>query len=102
MKSVFPQYTNLYIYTLSVFTCTAQFNSMWTATCSLRLVKMTGKGLFRALRCSIKVYLTTRLFNNNNNNSYIALYPVKIYKLTALYIINIKIRLTINKNNKKV
>ena len=33
--------------------------------------------------------------NNNNNNSYIALYPVKIYKLAALYIINIKIRLTI-------
>ena len=24
--------------------------------------------------------------NNNNNNSYIALYPVKIYKLAALYI----------------
>ena len=23
---------------------------------------------------------------NNNNNSYIALYPVKIYKLAALYI----------------
>ena len=33
--------------------------------------------------------------NNNNNNSYIALYPVKIDKLAALYIINIKIRLTI-------
>ena len=33
--------------------------------------------------------------NNNTNNSYIALYPVKIYKLAALYIINIKIRLTI-------
>ena len=28
--------------------------------------------------------------NNNNNNSYITLYPVKIYKLAALYIINIK------------
>ena len=40
-------------------------------------------------------------FNNNNNNSYIALYPVKIYKLAALYIINIKIRLTINNNNKQ-
>ena len=26
-----------------------------------------------------------------------ALYPVKIYKLSALYIINIKIRLTIKK-----
>ena len=40
---------------------------------------------------------------NNNNNSYIALYPVQIYKLAALYIINIKIRLTItttNNNNK--
>ena len=24
--------------------------------------------------------------HNNNNNSYIALYPVKIYKLAALYI----------------
>ena len=32
-------------------------------------------------------------FNNNNNNSYIALYPVNIYKLVAMYIINIKIRL---------
>ena len=39
----------------------------------------------------------------NNNNSYIVLYPVKIYKLGALYIINIKIRLTTkNNNNKKV
>ena len=37
----------------------------------------------------------------NNNNSYIALYPVKIYKLAALYIINIKIRLTIKKKKKK-
>ena len=36
---------------------------------------------------------------NNNNNSYTALYPVNIYKLAALYIINIKIRLTINNNN---
>ena len=35
--------------------------------------------------------------NNKNNNSYTALYPVKIYELTALYIINIKIRLTIEK-----
>ena len=39
--------------------------------------------------------------NNNNNNCYIALYPVKIYKLAALYIINIKIRLTIKKKKKK-
>ena len=37
----------------------------------------------------------------NNNNSYTALHPVTIYKLAALYIINIKIRLTTN-NNKKV
>ena len=29
--------------------------------------------------------------------SYIALYPVKIYKLSGLYIIDIKIRLTIKK-----
>ena len=35
--------------------------------------------------------------NNNNNNSYIALYPVKIYKLAALYNINIKMHLTIKK-----
>ena len=35
--------------------------------------------------------------NDNDNNSYIALYTVKIYKLAALYIINIKIRLTIKK-----
>ena len=33
----------------------------------------------------------------NNNNSYIALYHLNIYKLAALYIINIKIRLTIQK-----
>ena len=32
------------------------------------------------------------------NNSYIALYPVKIYKLAALYIININIRLAIKKS----
>ena len=32
-----------------------------------------------------------------NNNSYITLYPVQIYKLAVLYIINIKIRLTIKK-----
>ena len=38
---------------------------------------------------------------NNNNNSYIALYPVKSYKLAALYIINIKIRLTTNNNKNK-
>ena len=36
-----------------------------------------------------------------NNNSYIALYPVKIYELVSLYIINIKLRLTANNNNKK-
>ena len=34
---------------------------------------------------------------NNNNNSCIALYPVQNYKLAALYIINIKICLTIKK-----
>ena len=34
---------------------------------------------------------------NNSNNSCIALYPVKIYKLAMLYIINIKIRLTVKK-----
>ena len=40
---------------------------------------------------------------HNNNNSYIALYPVKIDKLAALHIIDIKIRLTTNnnKNNNK-
>ena len=37
---------------------------------------------------------------NNNNNCYIALYPVEIYEVAALYIINIKIYLTI-KNIKK-
>ena len=35
--------------------------------------------------------------NDNNNDSYIALYPVKMYELMALYIINIKIHLTIKK-----
>ena len=39
--------------------------------------------------------------NNNNNNSYRALCPVNIYRLAALYIINIKIRLTV-KTNKQV
>ena len=37
------------------------------------------------------------LLYNNNNNSYIALYPVQIYKLVVLYIISIKICLTIKK-----
>ena len=35
---------------------------------------------------------------DNYNNSYTALYPVNIYELAALYIINIKIRLTIQKH----
>ena len=34
---------------------------------------------------------------DNYNNSYTALYPVNIYELAARYIINIKIRLTIQK-----
>ena len=38
--------------------------------------------------------------NDNNNDCCIALYPVNIYKLAALYIINIKIHLTI-KNKRK-
>ena len=33
----------------------------------------------------------------HNNNSYIALYPIKIYEFAALYIINIKIHLTVKK-----
>ena len=45
----------------------------------------------------IKTSNLAHIDNNNNNDSYIALYPVKIYKLAALYIINIKIRLTIKK-----
>ena len=36
-------------------------------------------------------------FISNNNHSYTELYPVKIYKLAAHYIINIKIRLTVKK-----
>ena len=36
----------------------------------------------------------------NNNNSYIALHPVNIYELAALYIIDFKIYLTIKKNIK--
>ena len=39
--------------------------------------------------------------SHNNNNSYIALYSVQIYKLSALFIINIKTRLTIKKKKKK-
>ena len=35
--------------------------------------------------------------NNNNNNSYVGLYPVNIYDLAGLYIINIKIHLTIKR-----
>ena len=34
--------------------------------------------------------------DNYNNNSYKALYPVKKNKLAALYIINIKIHLTLS------
>ena len=33
----------------------------------------------------------------NNNNSYIALYPIKVYELSAMYIINISIHLTVKK-----
>ena len=33
----------------------------------------------------------------NDNNSFIALYPVQIYELVALYIININSHLTIRK-----
>lgn len=39
--------------------------------------------------------------NNDNNSSYIALYPVNIYELMALYIINMRIHLTIEKNVKR-
>ena len=39
---------------------------------------------------------------NNNNNSYIALYPVKIYRLAVLYMITIKICLTIKKSTSTV
>ena len=35
---------------------------------------------------------------DNDNNSCIALYPVNIYELAALYIINIKIHLTVKKH----
>ena len=38
----------------------------------------------------------SKCHNNNNNNSYIALYHVK-YELAALYIIKIKIHLAIKK-----
>ena len=38
----------------------------------------------------------------NNNNSYTALYPVKIYKHVLLYIINIKICLTIKKGTSTI
>ena len=38
---------------------------------------------------------------DNNNNSYIAPYPVEIYRIASLYIINIKMRLTIKKKKKK-
>ena len=47
-------------------------------------------GLYKRYCCSAKM-------NNNNNNAYTAVYPVKVYKLAALYIINIKIRLTTKK-----
>ena len=35
---------------MSMSTCTAQFNSILTATCSLRLVDMTGKGREKGMR----------------------------------------------------
>ena len=35
--------------------------------------------------------------DNNNNKSYIALYPIQIYKLVVLYIINISVHLTVKK-----
>ena len=37
--------------------------------------------------------------NNNENKSCIALYPVNIYELAALYIINLNIYLTVKKAN---
>ena len=46
---------------------------------------------------SILDFLHRLNYNINNNNSYIALYPINIYELVALYIINIKIHLTIKK-----
>ena len=46
---------------------------------------------------SLLQYTTPRFGAYNNNNSYTALDPVQIYKLAALYIINIKIRLKIKK-----
>ena len=37
----------------------------------------------------------TKYISVNNNNSYTALYPIEMYKLMVLYIINIKIHLTV-------
>ena len=64
------------------------------------------RDLRHPLSClSLFPYLQTKYDNNNNiynycnnNNSYIALYPIHIYELAALYIINIKIDLTIKKS----
>ena len=51
--------------------------------------------------CLLDDYVYGKYYNNDNN-SYIALYPVSIYEFAELYIINIHIHMTIkNKNNKK-
>ena len=62
---------------------------------SLPRLKVTIHVLLPRLKVTIHVLLPR--MNNDNNNSYTAVYPVQIYKLAALYIINIKIRLTIKK-----
>ena len=48
--------------------------------------------------CLLDDYVYGKYYNNDNN-SYIALYPVNIYEIAALYIINIHIHMTIKNNN---
>ena len=61
-----------------------------------------GVHFYRKLYDGLAVFVFHRAMDtwkqeNNNNNSDIVLYPVHIYMLAALYVVNIQIHLTIQK-----
>ena len=79
-------------------TCHQHFwQSGWDLLCAT--VVTQGRNRYRNKSQYRKLTLEMKI---NNNNSYIALYPVNIYKLAALYIINIKFRLTIKKSTSTI
>ena len=60
-------------------------------------MKLRKKKVHKHEELAKHVSVTVSKIVVNNNNSWIALYHVQIYKLAALYIIYIKIHLTIKK-----